>query len=224
MRRIFFGLFVLLFSVGVAVAGTLTVTGNGEASAVPDMATMRLGVSHSDRDAADAMDRVAKDGNAILAELREAGLAETDIQTGSISLSSNWDYDAQKVTGFTASISMSVYLRDLDLLGEVLATVTDVGGNNFGGFSLGLQDSAALNAEARAAAVADALAKARQYAEAAGVELGDILTIREGSGGGGYSMEQPVFAMAEARSVTPIEVAAGETTVSQSVTLEIEFE
>lgn len=218
------GILALVLSValaGSAAAGTLKVTGRGEASAVPDMATMSLGVRYTDRRAADAMDRVARDSNAILAKLRKSGLEEKDIQTSSISLSGNWDYDSQRVTGFTASASLLVILRDLERLGEVLATVTEVGGNNFGGFSLGLQDSEALQAEARAAAVADAMEKARQYAEAAGVELAEILTIREGGNGGRVGV--PVMAMEARSSVTPIEIAAGETTVSQSVTLEIEF-
>lgn len=206
---------------GMAQAGTLTVSGQGVASAVPDVAMISLGVRHSARQAAVAMDRVAVDSNAVLAALRAEGLAEADIQTSRISLSPNWDYDARRVTGFTASVSFNVTLRDLARVGEVLALATELGGNSFGGFSMGIDDPSALEAQARAAAVADALEKARQYAEAAGVTLGDILTIREGGGGGGVV---PMMAMAEARSVDAIEVAAGETSVSQSVTLEIAFD
>lgn len=206
---------------GSASAGTLTVTGSGEASAIPDMATMSLGVRHSKRTAAEAMDQVAKDSNAMLAALRAEGLGDKDLQTGQISLYPNWDYDQQRVTGFSAASSIMVTLRDLDRIGEVLSMVAEIGGNNFGGFSLGLSDPSELEAQARVLAVEDALMKARQYAEAAGVQLGDILSIQEGGGGGGGVY--PVMAMAEAKSVASIEVAAGETSVSQTVTLEIEF-
>lgn len=207
---------------GMAQAGTLTVSGQGTASAVPDVAMISMGVRQTARQAAVAMDRVAIDSNAVLAALRAEGLEDRDIQTSRISLNPNWDYDAQRVTGFTASVSFHVTLRDLSRVGEVLAVATELGGNSFGGFSMGIDDPSALEAQARAAAVSDALGKARQYAEAAGVTLGDILTIHEGGGGGMYV--EPMMAMAEARGAVAIEVAAGETSVSQSVTLEIAFD
>lgn len=223
MRR-FIAIFLLLAaSTGLAHAGTLTVTGQGSVSAVPDLATMSLGVTQTERDAKDAMEAAVKDANAMLASLRASGLEEKDIQTGRVSLNSVWDYtgNRSRITGFTASISMNVVLRDLDRIGEVLSVVTDIGGNRFGGFSLGLEDDSALQSLARQEAVTDALAKAQDYAVAAGVTLGDILSINEN--GGGYGGPMPMMAMSEARSADVLEVAAGETSVSQSVSLEIEF-
>lgn len=224
MRRIFVLLLFLFSSTGLAGAGTLTVTGQGNVSAVPDMARMSLGVSRSDRDAKDAMNAAVGDANAMLASLRAEGLEDKDIQTGRVSLNPDWDYSGNRsrITGFTASISMTVILRDLDRIGEVLSVVTEVGGNRFSGFSLGLQDDGALRSEARQAAVKDALGKAKDYAAAAGVQLGDILSISEN--GAGYGGPVPLMAMAEARSVDVLEVAAGETSLSQSVTLEIAFD
>lgn len=224
MRRLFAFITILVLSAGLAHAGTLTVTGQGSVSAVPDLATMSLGVTQTERDAKDAMNAAVKDANAMLASLRAAGLEDKDIQTGRVSLNPVWDYtgNRSRITGFTASVSMNVVLRDLDRIGEVLSVVTEIGGNRFGGFSLGLEDDSALQSLARQEAVKDALAKAQDYAVAAGVTLGDILSIKEN--GGGYGGPVPMMAMAEARSVEVLEVAAGETSVSQSVTLEIAFQ
>merc|ERR1711991_732484 len=153
MRRIFVLLLFLFSSTGLAGAGTLTVTGQGNVSAVPDMARMSLGVSRSDRDAKDAMNAAVGDANAMLASLRAEGLEDKDIQTGRVSLNPDWDYSGNRsrITGFTASISLTVILRDLDRIGEVLSVVTEIGGNRFSGFTLGLQDDRALRSEARQA-------------------------------------------------------------------------
>ena len=224
MRRLSAILLFVLVSATATSAGTLTVTGQGSVSAVPDMATMSLGVTQTEHDAKDAMSAAVRDANEMLAALRAEGLEEKDIQTGRVSLNPVWDYSGNRsrITGFTASISINVVLRDLDRIGEVLSVVTEIGGNRFGGFSLGLEDDSAMRSLARQEAVKDAMAKAQDYAFAAGVTLGDIMSINEN--GGGYGGPVPMMAMAEARSVDVLEVAAGETSVSQSVTLEIAFQ
>ena len=71
---------------------------------------------------------------------------------------------------------------------------------------------------AREDAVKDALRKAKIYVSAAGVALGQVLTINEHGGGG---RPQPMFARAMAMEDSSVPIAAGEQTLSTSVTLVI---
>lgn len=209
-----------------AWSGTMAITGQGSASGTPDIATMSMGVSHEAAIAQNAMDWVAKDVNEMLSRLKEAGLEDKDLQTSSISLYPVWSRSdrgaTRTVTGYSATVSLRVVLRDLDRLGDVLSQVVSAGGNRFNGLSLGIEDTSGLEAEARAAAIRDARMKADQYAEAAGVTITGIETISESGGGGG---PYPVVRMADAvMGAESMEVARGENNIIQSVTVVFSFE
>ena len=124
-----------------------------------------------------------------------------------------------RITGFVASNRVVVRVRDLGALGAILDGVMEDGANDFGGLSFGLQEPEPLEAEARAEAVADAIEKARQLAQAAGVTLGPVQSIDEQSGGLRPVMQMREMAMADSGGVP---VAGGE--VSVSVTVSMEFE
>jgi len=82
MQRVFsLCLIGLLAFAGPASAGTLTVTGQGSASAVPEMATMTMGVSHEAANPQNAMEWVTRDINSVFSRLRDAGIEERDLQT-----------------------------------------------------------------------------------------------------------------------------------------------
>jgi len=227
MQRVFsLCLIGLLAFAGPASAGTLTVTGQGSASAVPDMATMTMGVSHEAANPQNAMEWVTRDINSVFSRLRDAGIEERDLQTSQISLYPVWsraDREGKStVSGFSASVNMRVVLRDLDRLGDILDEVLDAGGNRFNGMTLGIQDTASLQTEARVAAIADARMKAADYAEAAEVTLQGIVSISENGGGGS---PYPALRMADAAmSMESLEVARGESAISQTVTVVFEFE
>lgn len=164
---------------------TVSVTGVAEVSAAPDMATVTIGVEAQEKSARAAMDEVAKAVGPVLERLSEAGVAPTDVRTSSLNLSPVYRRDPNDPSrqpladGFQASTTLTVRVRELGRLGPLLDQVVSDGANRMQGLSLGLQDEAALLAEARRAAVRDAMAKAKLYAEAAGVPLGDVLHIAE---------------------------------------------
>ena len=222
MRRLFFA--VLLSALPLSVqAGTITVSGQGVVSAVPNMASISMGVSHEAKEAQEAMDKVSAGINDVIASLKMTQVAAKDMQTSQISLRPVWTYsertNTSKVTGFAASVTLSVTLRDLGAMGDVLTRVVSVGGNQFHGISLGLEDSAALEVDARALAVADAMDKANQLAEAAGLKIVDVVSISEGG-----SPSYPVARMDMAMASESMEIEAGETSVTKSVTMVFEAE
>jgi len=115
---------------------------------------------------------------------------------------------------------LTVKVRDLDNLGAILDKVVSLGSNQLSGIRFAIDDPKPLMNEARQAAVKDALDKAKLYAGAAGVAVGEIISISEN----GYSVPQPYYAkdmMMMRAEAAPVPVAAGEQTVSANVTLVI---
>ena len=197
-------------------ARLITVTGEGEVEAVPDMAQLSLGVTHHAPDAADAMANVSAAVTRILARLEEEGIAARDIQTRSVSVRPVWSNDnrgdgPRQITGFVAANTVSVAVRDLDLLGGLLNAVIADGANNFNGLRFTLSDPRPAADAARRAAVADAAAKAALLAEAAGVTLGPVQSIEEQGG-----RVRPVM-MEAARSSDAVPVAPGTLTLRAQV-------
>ncbi|WP_052265210.1 SIMPL domain-containing protein [Ruegeria sp. ANG-R] len=204
----------------------ITVSGTGTALAAPDMATITLGVTNQDVQASVAMQATSDAVTQILARLDEMGLESRDVQTRDLSLSPVWSgrsnssNEAPKITGFTASNRVSVRVRDLDKLGQIMDAVIRDGANDFGGLSFGVQEPKPLEAEARAKAVADATEKAQQLAQAAGITLGPVISINDHGGGVRPMAQMREMAMSDAGGVP---VAGGEISVSVNIAMEFEI-
>lgn len=200
---------------------SLTLTGAGEIAAAPDMATITLGVVSFKPTAAQAMAETSASTAKIIDALKAAGIDGADLQTRDLSLNPRWKNrpykagEAPEIEGFTASNTLMVRVRDLDVLGGVLDQVVQLGANQFRGLSFGLQEPEPAQDDARRAAVAEAMRKAQLYAEAAGVTLGPILSISET----GRTAPQPVMMMEAARMSADVPVEGGEVSVSAQVTM-----
>ena len=213
----------ILFAVGGARAEEtrrqITVSGQGQVAAVPDMATITLGVTHEAKQARGAMDATSAATAQVLQRLESLGVAPRDMQTSNLSLNPIWSNrnssvsGATEIIGFVASNSVHVRLRDLAELGRVLDAIIDDGANNFNGLRFSVQDPDPLMDEARKRAVADAIARARLLTTAAGVRLGVVLSITEQGGGRPQMLEMS----AARRGDVPI--AAGEVSVSATVSM-----
>ncbi len=200
------------------VSGTLTVTGAATVTAVPDQATLSLGVTTTAATAAEAMAANNDAASAVIARLIAAKVADRDMQTTGLSLNPNWVMNAsgtaQDIQGYIASSSLTVRIADLDMAGPVLDAAIADGANTLNGLSFGLADPRPVEDEARKAAVADALARAQVLAMAAGETLGPIVSITEGGGG---QQTMPMLYKAAADSAVPL--AVGEVGVSAEVTI-----
>lgn len=204
-----------------ADAGRLTVTGEGRAAVAPDMATVMLGVTSEAETAKAAMDETSAGVAALLQTLAEAGVEPRDIQTTGLSLTPVWDgrtYDSgpPEITGFAASNAVTVRVRELDALGGLLDAALESGANTFNGLSFGLAEPRPAEDEARADAVADARRKAERIAAAAGVTLGEVVSIYEDMGG---PPPQPMFRMEAAMASDAVPVAPGELDLTARVTV-----
>jgi uncharacterized protein YggE len=198
----------------------LTVTGTGQVVASPDMARLSLGVLAQARTAAQAVRDMSADMEKVMASLTAAGVAQEDIQTSGLRVDVQQSYDeatqSSRITGYIAATDVSIQVLDLSKLGQTLDAVVQEGANQMNGLRFDLQDREPALNDARRAAVADALAKAALYAQAAGMALGPVQSLTEGVASSGTP--QPMMRMAM-DSTENVPVAAGQITISADVTV-----
>ncbi len=200
---------------------TISVSGEGEVSATPDIARITTGVQMRAETAGDAM-RLASDAMVLVfAALEAEGVEAADVQTSRLSLDPVWDDDPQPrsgppdVVGYVAGNMVTVRLRDVDAIGSVIDALVVAGANRFEGIGFGIDDPEPMLEEARRAAVADARGRAELLAEAAGVALGPVLSLNES---GGYR-PQPMFAQSDMARAAPV----AEGTMSLSAQVQMVF-
>ncbi|WP_037283319.1 SIMPL domain-containing protein [Rubellimicrobium mesophilum] len=200
----------------------IQVVGEGRAMAAPDMARISLGVSHQAKTAGEAMDAMSAGTEAVLGRLGAEGINQADIQTGQLMLEPAYNYNTPdgnpEMTGFIATQMLDVKVREIGHLGEVLDAVVEDGANRVNGVSFDVADPQAATDEARRDAVTDARARAELYAEAAGVGLGNLVSISESTV---YSPPMPMYdarggGVAEAAAVP---VAPGQLSLTATVTV-----
>jgi hypothetical protein len=217
-------IFVVLAAAGPANADpaprTLTVSGSGEIKAAPDAAQLSTGVVTQAPTAAQALAANARAMNAVFDTLKRAGIADKNIQTSGISLSPQYTSakagQAQHISGYQVTDTVSVLADALDKVGPTMDALVAAGSNQIDGPDFIIADPKPLLAKARAEAVKDAMAKAQAYAAAAGVTLGPILSINEGGSPAPQPMGRMMMSMAKAPD-TPI--AAGEESVTADVSI-----
>jgi uncharacterized protein len=209
----------------------VVVSGEGQSAMSPDTALVTLSVVKQAKSAHDALDQNNKAMRAVLATLKDSGIAERDMQTSGFSIQPQYNYQngangqAQppELIGYQATNSLSVRVRDLSKLGSLLDQAIGLGINQGGDIQFINDKPDAALEEARKGAVANALAKAKTLSAAAGVKLGRVVEISEESG---RPAPQPVFraAMMKEASDSAVPVQGGENTykVTVSVTYAID--
>ena len=202
---------------------TISVSGQGSVDRAPDMAVVRLGVTHRAEEATAALRKTSGAVTAMFERLSGLGVEARDVQTSSLSLGPVWekpkDGGPRVQAGFEASNTITVRLRDMEIVGAALDALVADGANRLNNIRFALQDPQAARDEARRRAVADAVRRAEIQAGAAGVALGDVLSISE-SGARVPQFRDTRMAMAEA---APVPVAGGEVGVSASVSMVFEL-
>ena len=203
---------------------TIHVTGNGSVVGEPDIARLNLGVSAEKASVEEAREAAASAMVSVIESLKANEVEEKDIQTENFSIYPQYDYtdNGRVLRGYRVNNTLSAKVRELESLSDIIDDAAAAGGDIVvvNAIQFMIEDSTALQTQARALAVKNAEAKAGTLAEASGVTLGKPVTITETSSGGGPPIafaESAVLADDSARSSTPIE--AGELTVTVNVTI-----
>jgi uncharacterized protein YggE len=160
--------------------GTITVTAAGTVRVEPDTAVVTLGVQANAPTGAEAMEQINASSAALTQALIDAGIPAEDIQTSGLNLFSTTD-DRGEITGYQASLSVNVVVRDLEMVGPTIDAAQQAAGTGFtiGGVTFSFADPESVLEQARIRAVDLAQAKAEQYAAATGVTLGSVVSITE---------------------------------------------
>lgn len=208
----------------------ILVTGQGSADLEPDMAVLNLTVTREGKTARAALDANSAAMAEVLSAMQRAGIEKRDLQTSNFNIQPRYTQSPRdasgerpppRIAGYVVRNSLSVRVRDIARVGEVLDTSVTLGVNEGGNILFTNDDPSAAITQARRRAVAGALDKARTLADAAGVQLGAILEISEQS-----HIPRPMpmmdaeMGMLRAASAS-VPVAAGENSYSVSVNIAV---
>jgi uncharacterized protein len=230
-------------SIGPA-STVLSINAEGETRRTPDIAMFSAGVVTQSATASGAIRDNSARMSAVVAALRQAGIAEHDIQTSTISLNpvfTNPDRDAmirarelgqplppeaniRRIVGYEARNTVQVRVRNLANMGRVIDTLVSVGANEINGPNFTLDQHQAALDEARLDAVTKGRQRAELYARAAGLRVARILSISET--GGYHPMRESIMvtgARMDAVAPPPPPVAPGELTLGVNVTMQFEL-
>ena len=206
---------------------SIEVTGEASIEAAPDFATVTLGVTTTSKEAGDAMAANAKAVNALIAALKNEGVAAADIRTSSLSVSPSYSNPAPgssapaAIVGYNVENMVTVTVHDLSRLGALIDKAAGSGANAMYGVTFGRNNVSALLDEARPRAFADAKRKADIYASAAGAKVGRLMELSEG--GGEPSFPRPRIYASAARAAAPTPIEPGQDKVWVTVTTRFEL-
>ena len=197
---------------------TVSVSATGQASAAPDMATISTGVQAEAATAREAMAANSAAMGKLIDGLKAAGIDSKDIRTTSININPRYGEPRPGkppvINGYYAQNQVRITVRDLKKLGDLLDTALTLGATQMGGISFDISNAEMLRDEARKAAMINARRRAELYATAAGVALGDVLSISESEPS---IQPQVTRGRAVAMSAASVPVEAGELELNATI-------
>lgn len=171
-------------------ARTLTISAEGEALAVADIASFSFTVSEEGSTSEEAQSKATEKINKALSYLKEAGVDEKDIKTENYSIYPKYENIAPcyafdcppsnpEIVGYTVSQTIQVKVREIDNTGKFVSELTQFGINSMSGISFTIDDEDALYADARTQAIQKADEKIQKLAQDLGVKVGKVISFNE---------------------------------------------
>lgn len=180
-------------------SGELAVIGEGKVDVIPDTAMVNVGIIVSNaKTAEEAQSKINEANNAISAAVKNLGIKDEDISTSNYSINPDYNYESgrNEITGYSGNASLSIKVRDLDTLPQVIEQSTANGANQILGTNFIVDKPEEAREEARNAAIENAQQQAKELANRLGIKLGKVTNIVESTGGGGpipyYSRSESV--------------------------------
>lgn len=203
-------------------------TGSGIVYAKADIANLELGFkTGTKKTAAEASTESANKMNEITKAVKKLGVEDKDLKTSNYSLNPvyNWTNEkGQELVGYEVYQNLSVKVRDLSKIGDIIARGTEQGANQVGGINFTIDDEFALKNQARELAINKAKEKAQLIAKQAGMKLGEVKSVYENASEGGIV---PMYANAKmdlavgsgAAPIASPEISTGQNEIRVEVTL-----
>lgn len=214
---------------------TMTVSAEGKVKAVPDTATINLGVVTQGPSSSAVQDESSKKVNKIIEFVKQQGVSKDDISTSQFNIYPQYNYRDGKndIVGYEARQTIVVQVKGVDkstqVLAKILSDSTLAGANEISGVSLGFDDPDNLRQKAREQAIEKAKARAEELAKASGLKLGRVVSVSQAGSSqpgvmpyyGGYGMGGGGSADM-AKSISPnIEPGSQDVTETMVLTFEI---
>lgn len=198
----------------------ITAQGTGTVTGTPDVLTITIGVQTTSASAQTAIADNNQRATDTIALIKAAGVADADLQTSQLSISPNYN-DQNTITGYQVSNMLTATLRDIGGAGGLIDAVAKAAGDavRVQQLDFSIDNDSDLRAGARADAVRQAQAQAKQLADAAGVTLGPIDSITESAGSS--PVRYSAAAATDAAAAMPIEPGSQELAVTVQVVYQI---
>ena len=202
----------------------ITVTGQATIQIAPDIARAQLGVQTFAVSLDEAISENNRRASAASAVLKAGGVAEADIKTAVFQVHVQRDYKEDRVgqiVGYWVNNAVSVTLRDLTRVGQLLQATIEAGINSVDNLVFTLNDFEPVRSQVRVLAMQDARRRAETLAQTAGVELGQPIRIDELGFGGPIYQRASYDAGREGAGAVPVEGGQLEVTAQVNVVFEI---
>ena len=220
---------------GISPSNTISVSGYGEAFGAADIATFSFSVVSEKSTVASAQTDATNKINAITKYLKDAGVAEKDIQTTDYSVYPQYEYNQivcisypcpggrQVLKGYQVRQTTTIKVRDLAKAGELLTGVGGKGATEVSGLNFTFDDPNKLQSDARGKAIADAKQKAEALAKQLGVTLVRVVSFNENGGGYPGPMYTKAVGMGGDAAQSAPEISVGQNKVSSNVSVTYEI-
>ncbi|MER3446348.1 MAG: hypothetical protein C4291_05630 [Candidatus Dadabacteria bacterium] len=238
-KRIFFYEFTLFIPIflfcnlafaqtGKFEKSTLEAVGRGEVKIKPDVVYLTISVEATAKKASDAVRENAEKMKSVMDKLKSEIGKEDRITTSGYTLSPIYEYNdkikGSQLTGYRASNGVMIETRNLNDIGKLIDSATQVGANRVDSLSFDTDRREEYKRQALVQAVQDARATADTVARALGVKVVKILRISPS-----YEVPRPMvrelgFAKMAASQAAPTPIEPGELTVSATVNIVFEIE
>ena len=198
----------------------IQITGHGEVRSPPDLAIVTIGVMTQAATARDALDKNTAAIERVFAGLRAEGIDAKDLQTSNFTINPRYDYaqnnQTPRLVGYDVINTVVVSVRKISALGRVLDVAVSDGSNQINGVMFSIADPEPLRDKARQVAVADAERKAKLYADAARLKLGDIMSLSESN----FQPPVPVYTKSvRSEGASAVPIAEGEQLLAVDVNI-----
>jgi uncharacterized protein YggE len=205
----------------------MVVSGIGSATGVPDQLRFTVTVHHSAADVTDAMNATSADTRQVVRALVDQGIAKADIRTAGVSVQPTYRYSGgqELISGYAASERVAVKVRDIKIAGKVISATATAAGNavRIGGITMSVADPTALQAQARAQAIADARTKAEDFAKAVHRKLGEVEVVQESEPTEDYSYQRAALDTLKADVAAAVPINPGTQTTKVYVQVRWSF-
>ena len=224
---------------GVNATNTITVSGTGKIARAPDTAKISFTVQDEQKDMKVAQDNVSKKIDAVTKSLKALGIDEKYIKTDSYNSYPQYDYvntvrcittpcptnNTPVLRGYQVTHNITLNVKALDSVPQVLGALGDVGVTNVSGPNFGFEDDKAIAREARDMAIEDARNEAQKLAKSLGVHLVRIVSFSDSGNNTPmpmYERDSMVMSAQKAGAVPSLPV--GEQNIQSNVTVVYEIQ